>query len=325
MNRAIWITWENQRRNRELSRRLGIRLYQFEEIDQIKNPFIKYPKGLWKTAKAVIESRPRLMVCQNPSIVLSLCAVLFGKLNGTRIVVDAHNVGLFPLEGRSRLLMILSRFIQRHADLTIVTNPGMAAEVMRNGGAAYILPDPIPDLVANGRMELPQEFNIIFICSYAHDEPYAHVIEAAKQVGAGIHIYVTGNYRKKGLQAHLMPPNVTLLGYVPERDYINILHAVDATIDLTDRPDCLVCGAYESVAAEKPMILSASAALKNYFSKGAVYTDNSVPSLVEAIGRLRSDHARLCEEIRAFKTAARSRWAHSRQTLDDMLRQMPEA
>ena len=58
-------------------------------------------------------------------------------------------------------------------------------------------------------------------------------------------------------------------------EYVSMLYSVDATIDLTNRENCLVCGAYESVAAGKPMILSKTQALMEYFNKGAVYVEHT--------------------------------------------------
>jgi hypothetical protein len=49
-----------------------------------------------------------------------------------------------------------------------------------------------------------------------------------------------------------------------------MMRSVDATIVLSERENCLLCGAYETVASEKPMILSNKEALRNYFDKGAI-------------------------------------------------------
>jgi hypothetical protein len=83
---------------------------------------------------------------------------------------------------------------------------------------------------------------------------------------------------------------------------------VDGTIDLTTREDCLVCGAYESVGAVKPQILSDTRALRGYFHKGAVYAEHSVGSLRGAIGELRERAASLKEEARELKREKAAEW-----------------
>lgn len=315
MMHTLWISWENHRRNQEISRNLNIPLLQLDEVANIDNPIKKYFVGLLKTIVFLLTHKPKLIVCQNPSIVLSFFAVLNRFFFRRKVVIDAHNAGLFPLEGKSCALMRISKVIQLFSNLTIVTNEALKKEVEHNGGTGYVLPDPIPQLPNAPNVELPNCFNILFICTFAVDEPYINVIEAAQLLDDTYHIHITGNYFKSELRPNHMPSNVTLLGYVSEHYYISLLNAVDATIDLTDRENCLVCGAYESVSAEKPMIISGSKALKAYFSKGAVYTNNSVNDLVSVIQTLRRDYDRLKTEVQLLKTEKIRLWDIARDGL----------
>jgi glycosyltransferase involved in cell wall biosynthesis len=68
-----------------------------------------------------------------------------------------------------------------------------------------------------------------------------------------------------------LPNNVHLLGFVDEGFYFSLLKDCDFTIDLTTRVDCLVCGAYESVSAGKPVLLSDTKPQRAYFNQGAVF------------------------------------------------------
>ncbi len=307
MKDAVWITWESQRRNRELSSALGVRLYEYADIDDIEGFGGKYLKGLARTAGLIRREEPSLVFCQNPSLVLASFLVSVKKPAGFKVCVDAHNAGLFPREGRPSPLMAVSRYVQRFADLTLVTNEGLAAHVRRNGGRPFILPDRIPAVPDTGRAELQGGFNLLFICSYAEDEPYELVFEAARGLRDTC-IYVTGNCSKKGISREGLPPNVVLTGYLPECLYFRMLNSVDGTIDLTTRQDCLVCGAYESVGAVKPQILSDTPALRGHFHKGAVYTGHSVEALREAIRKLREHAGRLGDEARELKRELTARW-----------------
>ena len=67
---------------------------------------------------------------------------------------------------------------------------------------------------------------------------------------------------------------------------------MDATIDLTTRENCLVCGAYQSIAAGKPMVLSKTRALQTFFPAGAVYTDNSAADIRRCIEKVLADRER---------------------------------
>ncbi len=315
--KPIWITWESQRRNREIAKRIGADLYEWDQIDRINNPIRKYTYGLFKTVILLLKVKPNIVFCQNPSIILSLFVCISAKLFPFEAVVDAHNAGLFPLEGRSKILMGISKLTQKLAFLTIVTNEALKVRVQKNGGTAFVLPDPIPEFAEIGKTySLGHSFNTLFICSFAEDEPYENVFEAADILNDSYHIYVTGNYKKKfDYPPARLAGNITLLGFVPETEFTRFLHSVDITIDLTNRENCLVCGAYESVAAEKPMIISDTKSLRDYFDKGAVYTDNSADSIAQSIKIAKDNYSRLKEEIRVLKTAKQAIWC---ELLDDL-------
>ena len=317
--KKIWITWECQRRNRELSDALDADFYELAEIDQIKSPLKKYLLGLWKTTRIIRSEKPDVVFCQNPSIVLSLYIVLSKRIFGYRACVDAHNAGIFPAEGASKILLSVANFIQRYADLTIITNSNLCAHVERNGGNGIVLPDRIPSIKKTEPCSLRGRINILFICTYAADEPYNEVFRAAVDLPKDIFIYVTGNYKKKNINPKDVPPNIVLTGFVPEEEYLKLLNSVDATIDLTTREDCLVCGAYETVAVEKVLILSDTQALRSYFYKGAVYADNTASGIKRAIEILEEDKERLLTEVRQLKDNLTIEWENSRNSINSRI------
>lgn len=319
LKKSIWITWENQRRNREISHALGIKLFELSEIDKIKNKLKKYLSGTIKTLIILIQERPGLVVCQNPSIVLSFLLVLIKSFTNIKVCVDAHNAGLFPYEGKSRILNFLSKYIQRKADLTLVTNETLKQHVGINGGRAFVLQDRIPGISIQTPRPLKGRVNILFICSFAADEPYQIVFNVARDLDPGIYIYVTGEYRKSSINPNDLPPNVILTGFLPERDYQEMLNSVDAIIDLTTRENCLVCGAYESIAVEKPMILSNTKALKEYFNAGAVYTDNTDDNLKKAIYEVLERKGKLIAQLKEFKILKKAEWDEKKKNLELIL------
>lgn len=311
----IWITWEDQRRNREVSKALGAKLFEFSEIDLMSNPLRKYPVGVWKTLKVFFKEKPKLVYAQNPSIVLSLLVIIMKHIFHIRVVIDAHNVGLFPAEGKSRILNQISRYIQRKADVTIVTNEALKKYVEENDGRAFVLPDKIPDFLKVLDIPLKGKKNILFICTFAEDEPYLEVFKAAEILEDNVFIYVTGNFAKTNLNESGLPNNVVLTGFLPENDYVQMLFAVDAIIDLTTRENCLVCGAYESIAAEKPMILSNTTALRNYFHSGVVFTENHSKSLTRSISKVLSNKNELIHQIKILKDEKIGSWEVSKKEL----------
>lgn len=316
---AIWISWENQRRNRELSAALQIPLFEFCEIDRINNYLKKYIIGIAKTLYVLTKTRPRIVFCQNPSIVLSILIIGLKTIKDIRIVVDAHNAGLFPIDGHSEILNCASRIIQRYADLTIVTNEILKQHVDKNGGRAFVLQDKIPKLKPTRYKRLRGRYNILFICTYADDEPYEIVFEAAKDIEKNIFIYVTGHFDKKGINPSDLPENVVLTDYMPEEEYISMLHSIDATIDLTNRENCLVCGAYESIAAGKPMVLSKTRALMEYFNKGAVYVKHTKDSIANGIKEVLRRKEELTGQISNLRKIRLTEWQEKKNKLEAII------
>ena len=316
---AIWITWEDQRRNRELSRAMGVELFELPEIDGIKNRLVKYAAGIQKTVSLYGRRRPRLVFCQNPSLILVLFTILLRRIYGYRVIVDAHNAGLFPAQDRWRLLKAASRFVLRSADLTIVTNDALKEHVERNEGKGFVLQDKIPELTAGNKVNLRGKKNLLFICSYADDEPYSSVFKAAERIKKDVFIYVTGNYKKRGLDPSKMPENVILTGFLQEEQYVAMLYSIDATIDLTTRENCLVCGAYESIAAGKPMVLSNTRALKEYFSLGAVFTDNTIEDMERAMHEVLVRNQDLMVEVQQLKIVRQREWLLRKSELERLV------
>lgn len=317
--KRIWITWESQRRNVELSNALNAKLYQLDKIDRINNLAKKYLLGLYHTAKILVRERPRITFCQNPSLVLSLFLVIIKLVFRTWVGVDAHNAGIFPAEGKLKVLNWIAVIIQRLADLVIVSNDGLKKIVEKNGGKAFVLPDKIPEIPKVTPKQLKGSHNILFISSFASDEPYKNVIGASIDVLPEIVIYVTGNYEEYIDTRLVAPSNLIFTGFLPESQYIEMLNSVDATIDLTTRENCLVCGAYESIAVEKPMILSDTKALRDYFNMGAIYTDNSKESIAQAIHSLVREKDRLTEQVKKLKRLREKEWKETKPTLECLI------
>jgi glycosyltransferase involved in cell wall biosynthesis len=285
---------------------LGIPLY---ELTSNKPRLIKYPLLISKTLAIIFRNKLKVLFVQNPSIVLSFFSIFVKKLFGFVVVVDAHNAGIYPLEGKSRSLNFIAKLICRNADLVIVTNQHLARVVEKWGGVPFIMPDPLPDFSSHTIVPVSTERSyLLFICTWASDEPYMEVIQAAKELDFDIDIYITGNFHKKLTRSEIedIPPTIKLLGFVDENDYLSYFKGATAVIDLTTRDNCLVCGGYEAVALEKPGILSESSVNKEIFSEGFVFTRNDARSINKAIAEV------LNQEIQLLAAVKKSKECHKR-------------
>ncbi|WP_405420067.1 glycosyltransferase [Marinobacter flavimaris] len=323
---VIWVTWEYQTRNRSLSGLLGIPLY---EIVSEKHGIRRYAESLLQTLRLIRSEKPDVVFCQNPSIVLSFFCVLLRKLFAYTVVVDEHNAGLFPLDGKSRLLNGIARYVVRKADAVIVTNTSLARQCTRWGGSPIILEDPLPDFVGQYSIEPPVSrsekrgpFELLFICTWASDEPYTNVLQAAEAFPEEtLRITITGNPKGKA-DAAQVPTSVHLAGFLSKPDYVKQLASAHGVLVLTTRQDCLNCGAYEAVSLLKPGILSDTAALRRYFTGGFLFTDNSVESLKHNIRALIDEHHILQESVRALKTRCEENDLANRQKVENFLAEL---
>jgi len=300
MKKRIWLTWEIQRRNRSMSSDLNAKLY---EITSNASWWKRYPLLIFITIKKIIKSKPSLIFVQNPSLILSAIIVIYGKITQTVIVVDAHNAGVFPLEGRYKILNQIVGFVNSLATKVIVSNHALKQYIHKNNNSVFAIPDPVPKIFKNDNYNLNgDKFNIVFICSWAADEPYEAVFSIADNLTDATHIYITGN--SKGKERNIkkdLPLNITLTGFLSNEKYDDLIHACDAVMVLTKRDNCLVCGAYEGVAVEKPMILSKTNILISHFNKGCVYTDNTSSNIEYSINKLIADYSNLSRDIIILK------------------------
>jgi glycosyltransferase involved in cell wall biosynthesis len=277
-----------------------------------------------KTWKILKKEQPAVLFVQNPSIVLAFIALFFKKIFSIRyLVVDAHNAGIYPLEGRFWLLNQITKYIVKNADVIIVTNKSLLHYVTSIGGNPVEIPDPLPILKSNNiqkevRKNVRDKLRATFICTWADDEPYDELIKAAAEFKDLIDFYITGKFQGKVVRSGL-PNNVVLSGYVEDKEYINLLVNSDFIIVLTKRENCLNCGAYESVSLGKPIILSDSDVLRNYFSSGVVYSKNDAYSLKCGIRNMVDTIDEKNSEIKNLKISLEEQWAAYKVALEDHL------
>jgi glycosyltransferase involved in cell wall biosynthesis len=172
-----------------------------------------------------------------------------------------------------------------------------------------VLADRIPKLEPERRTPLRGSHNLVLICTYEKDEPFAAVVEAARRLDPSICFYITGRVSKAPPElVARAPDNVVFTDFLDEVDYVSLLGSCDVVMDLTLMEDCLVCGAYEALSLGKPMILSNTAALRDYFSQGVIYTANDPEALVRAVREALERREQLARDAQALRQRLQSSW-----------------
>jgi glycosyltransferase involved in cell wall biosynthesis len=297
----LWVDWDRHLRTRSLCERMGIELLEIA----IPGPRLpRYLKSTVRTLRAIRARRPKVVIATNPSIVLGFLLLLAARWYRFALVADAHYLGVQSPPGAAFLQRALD-FYNRRVSLVIVTNEVQATKLRTQGAWSFVCPDPLPRLpepIAASAVTVPAK-SVFLICSFDADEPWAQVFAAFGELAArgGFTLFVSGNFRKANLNPSGLP-GVHLLGFVPEADYYGYLRACDLVIDLTTLEDCLVCGAYEAIAAGKPLITSGSAALRSYFAEAAVYTAHDPLSIARCVEQAFAERQLLTDRVLGWRT-----------------------
>ena len=284
---GLWLTWEVQRRTTELAGRLGVVLVRL----LYEGPrWRRYPVLAVATIAEIARRRPRWLIVQNPSLIMTGLVCLLKPLFGFRLIVDRHTNFMLAVPPcfRRRVFVAISDFTLRHSDLTIVTNDFLKDLVAEKGGRAIVLQDPIPEFEPSDPGLPKTGRQGFFVCTYAPDEPYAEVILAASQLTGQGRLVVSGRPPRSGFaepvaQALAGSDVVEIAGFMSEERYVDVMQQSDFVMVLTRSEYCLVCGAYEAFSLDKPLILSDRVALRDYFGELPRYVDNTVEGLREAL------------------------------------------
>ena len=323
MSDRIWITWENQRRSRELATFFGCKLFVITATG-----ILRYPKCVYRTLVVLVLSRPRVVFAQNPSMVLATIVVLWSKVSNAVAIVDRHTT--FLLNRRNRLtpwlvvFRLMHWFTLRYANITIVTNEHLAQLVREQRGNPVVLPDRLPTLARSTAREYPidrRKKNVLLISSFAEDEPIAAVVSAMSLIGSPkeVHLYVSGRVKSSfaGLVANA-PSNITFTNYLTEDDYISLLLHVDVVMALSTSDHTMLCGCYEAVAAEKPLVTSDKAVLREYFT-AALFADSSSEGIAVALDAALAESERRREMMRKLKADIGPSWSTEAKRLDRLV------
>lgn len=321
-----WITWEDHRRSKELAKSLGA---DYIFIKSNEKFILRHIIKSILTIKVLINNRKSIVVVQNPSRILACLAAILKVILKYPLIVDRHTnfrLGKKPsLNPAIWFVIICSEISIRLADLTIVTNDYLKELVERKGGRGFVLYDKIPDLKASSETkDLNQNIKkndaiILFVCTYAADEPYRNVFKAAELLPEGFKINITGNYSKVGISPGDTPSNVELLGFVSEKDYIDHLNNSDVVLVLTSAEWCLVCGGYEAMSVGKPLITSNTTALNEFYDGSAIVTEHDPMSLAAAITNAVSNKSELSKKITVLKEEKQKQWEESWANLHEVI------
>jgi glycosyltransferase involved in cell wall biosynthesis len=296
--KASFITWyPHCRRSNSLAVALHGKSHLIHYL-RFKRPWqapFKYLLQTLVTFTRLAKDKPELILVTTPPVLAALPVYVYARTTRVPFVIDAHT-GVFD-NPRWTWLIGLSRWLSRAAVATIVTNDHLATTVESWGARAVVIGD-LPDIFSAPRsVNLGNGVHVAVISTFSDDEPLEAVVEAARWV-PNVNLHITGDVKRAphNLRSNT-PPNVRYTGWLTEEEYVGLLRAATAVMALTTRDHTMQRGASEAMALEKPLITSNWPILRQIFSKGTVYVDNTVTSIAAGLMAILCDYKRLASEM----------------------------
>ena len=302
--RALWVSWNVHRRTTGLCAVWDVPLH----VIRSKRRGLRWIEQAVDTLKLLHRHKPAILFVQNPSLSLTVLAIVARRVVGYCLVVDGHNEGVRPFHRPGAFVAWLTRHVLKSADMTIVTNAALAEDVIAAGGRPLVLPDslPVPLLVPKTRV-MQDAPDVAVIASFRSDEPIAAILAAAATMPE-IRFVFSGDARRFRKNGVGLPPNVRFPGYLVEKMYWQFLAQARVICDLNLKPDCLVCGAYEGLALGKPLVLSDNPATREIFGRVAVLTSNEPEDIANALRTALEQCDQLAANAAEEREAFRRRW-----------------
>lgn len=324
MDGVIMLTWFAHRRTSGISDQLRLPLFV---LDTRRTGLLRIIELGVRTTRLLLQERPRIVLMQNPSLTGTLLVIILQLLFRFKVVVDAHNEAVQPFVNRSRIIRVISNWILRRADVTIVTNEGLAEFVSAAGGTPFVLPDPIPEpqqALSESQGVKSRCPSVLVIATGAPDEPIKDIATVARML-SDVRFRVTGKSMpiRNALGTDL-PENVELTGFVDEATYWSLLRDGDLILDLTKMEDCLVCGAYEAIAVGTPMVLTDNRASRELFGQVACLVRNEGASIARGISQSLEQLSSLRARIPEYRAKYVQEWHVRGEDLKERLTRLKD-
>lgn len=274
---------------------------------------MRYLVQAWRTWKLLRQERPDLIFVQNPPIFAVMVACIYSRIHGAQYVIDSHT-GAFR-SSYWRWSVGLHRLLSRGALATIVHNESQGG-IVKNWGCTYRVLSFVGGEYPDGEQyALSDHFNVAVVCGFDADEPTQIVFEAARLL-PDVRLYITGDAER--IDERLLrdvPVNIRLTGYLPYEEYVGLLRGVNAIMDLVEDQYTLLMGGFEAIALGTPLIVSDWPLLRDFFSKGTVYVQNTAEGIHEGVRIMQRDSGRLKKEISMLRDQFQDQWERDAREL----------
>jgi hypothetical protein len=244
-------------------------------------------------------------VVTNPPIIPALIGAVYARLTRASLILDDHP-GAFGAMGYriGAAMRPLHRRLVAQARLCLVTDRSWV-DVIRSWGGEGLVLHEAPATWTPAAHPCGAHPRVLFVCTFARDEPAAEVIQAARQVPE-LHVLITGDVRHR--PAGDQPENVEFVGFLDPDAYREAVEAADVILTLTTEPTSAMRAAFEAVWAEKVLVVSDWPLLHSLFPE-AVHVGHTPEAIAEGLRVAVADHARRSASAPAARERQLGEWA----------------
>jgi glycosyltransferase involved in cell wall biosynthesis len=272
------IAWKKlSRRSELLAQALNAKMLFFEDN-------VLYVKAAFKTFISVLRQKPHVLLLQLPQGPLLLEAYFLKKLIGCKIIADVHTGFLLNTDWKGLILNTPFIKLLQLADIVVAHNEiqmGIIPKKVKN--KTIVVYDPW-HLITKENKKCKHGNYIVFPASFAPDEPLKEVIEAVNASKQPLKLYITGNWKRIPELKKYTSEKIQFTGFLLNREFNNLLSGASAIITGTTREYTTMMSAWEAVAYNKLLAITATKTLKNMYSHYAIfYNWKNKQSIVEAL------------------------------------------
>jgi hypothetical protein len=259
------IAWKKlSRRSELLAQALNGKLLFFKDN-------LPYIRATIRTFIKIIRQKPQVLLLQLPQGPLLLEAYFLKKLIGCKIIADVHTGFLLNTDWKGLVLNAPFVKLLSLADVIVAHNEAQLDIIPKNvKNKTIIVYDPWNFIATKDKIN-KQENYMVFPASFAPDEPLEEVIEAVNATKQPLKLYITGNWKRSPELKKYASEKIHFTGFLSNQEFNNLLAGATAIITGTTREYTAMMSAWEAIAHNKPLAVTATKTLKTLYPHYAVF------------------------------------------------------
>ena len=319
---SLFVAWTKvSRRSEQLSRQLGAEYYR---LDRREGPVLltvlRLGANFIRTLVKLFRSKPTTVFTFQAHPFVTAAALFYKFFSECKVVPDLHTAAYTDYD--FFLSSGLSLFLWKRSDMILVHNEEssefLKAKFPSVKKKLFVLEDPLPEFETESSQESESQSGVmkaVLINRFSADEPVEKFLNAASR-HSEISFSISGDTRLADFPIDRYERrNIAFTGFIPDEAYVGLLKSADFIIALTTREMTLLSGGYEALALAKPVIVSATSTLRNYFGDAALYAGSGAAEIDIALSRMESELQHFSEKIHQLRQVKQQEWSEKKDRL----------